>query len=212
MKSQDRTANKKSLSGGQVILLELLAALVLIACLALFYSGFLFSRVQGRSMEPTYNNSDFLLCNRKAALHRQDIVCFQAQGRMLGDRETRISLRRIIGIPGDTVAIAPDGTVTVNGQALEEPYLADGMQAATCRDGYETTLTLGNNEYFVLGDCREISVDSRDYGALSGDVILGRVPEDASILVYTLTIAAPLCVALALFCLLDLALRRRCGK
>lgn len=209
MKQQNRSSKQKA---SHILLVELLAALVLIACLALFYSGLLFSRVQGRSMEPTYKNSDFLLCSRRATLKRQDIVCFQAEGAMLGDRETGTSLRRIIALPGETVTILPDGTVTVNGQALEEPYLGPGMGAATCRGENGTALTLGDNEYFVLGDCRDIAVDSRDYGALAGDAILGRALESPNIFVYVMTIIAPLCTALALFCLLDLALRRRNGK
>lgn len=212
MKPNDHSASKKA-PASRLILLELLTALVLIAGLSLFYSGFLFSRVQGRSMEPTYKNSDFLLCLRRADLKRQDIVCFQAQEGMLGDRETGTSLRRIIGLPGDTVEIQEDGSITVNGSTLEEGYLdSDAQRSASYRQDGIHALTLGENAYFVLGDCRDIAVDSRDYGPLSGDAILGRALSSPDILVYILTIVAPLCVALVLFCLVDLWLRRKGGK
>ena len=125
MKRNNRSdpPRKGTLSGTTVILLDVVFALVLLGALVLFYRSFLFSRVQGNSMEPTYRNSDFLLCTRVSSADRFDIVCFRARENQLGDRETHTSLRRVIGLPGETVTILEDGTVSVNGQALEEPYL-----------------------------------------------------------------------------------------
>ena len=202
-----------TLSGTTVILLDVVLALVLLGALVLFYRSFLFSRVQGNSMEPTYRNSDFLLCTRVSSADRFDIVCFRARENQLGDRETHTSLRRVIGLPGETVTILEDGTVSVNGQALEEPYLDEDGPAATYLPEGQNSLTLGANEYYVLGDFRKGSLDSRFYGAVTEDAILGRALASPNILVYILTIVAPLCAALALFCLLDLLLRRRkaCG-
>ena len=160
-------------------------------------------------MEPTYRNSDFLLCTRVSSADRFDIVCFRARENQLGDRETHTSLRRVIGLPGETVTILEDGTVAVNGQALEEPYLDEDGPAATYLPEGQNSLTLGANEYYVLGDFRKGSLDSRFYGAVTEDAILGRALASPNILVYILTIVAPLCAALTLFCLLDLLLRRR---
>lgn len=214
MKQNNQPSSSKNsvLSGSLVVLLDILLAAVLIGALVLFYNSLLFSRVQGNSMEPTYKNSDFLLCSRKASPDRFDIVYFHAGGAMLGDQETTHSLRRVIALPGETVAILDDGTVTVNGQPLEEPYLDAGTKEATCRGSVTGPLTLGENEYFVLGDSRAAAKDSRDYGALSGSAIQGLALRTPNITVYTLTIVAPLCAALALFWLLDQALRRRIGK
>ena len=209
MKRNNRSdpPRKGTLSGTTVILLDVVFALVLLGALVLFYRSFLFSRVQGNSMEPTYRNSDFLLCTRVSSADRFDIVYFRARENQLGDRET--PLRRVIGLPGETVTILEDGTVTVNGQALEEPYLdEDGPEGTYLPEG-QNSLTLGANEYYVLGDFRKGSLDSRFYGAVTEDAILGRALASPNILVYILTIVAPLCAALALFCLLDLLLRRR---
>ena len=211
MKRNNRSdpPRKGTLSGTTVILLDVVFALVLLGALVLFYRSFLFSRVQGNSMEPTYRNSDFLLCTRVSSADRFDIICFRARENQLGDRETHTSLRRVIGLPGETVTILKDGTVTVNGQALEEPYLAaDGPEGTYLPEG-QNSLTLGADEYYVLGDFRMLSLDSRSYGAVTEDAILGRALASPNILVYILTIVAPLCAALALFCLLDLLLRRR---
>ena len=211
MKRNNRSdpPRKGTLSGTTVILLDVVFALVLLGALVLFYRSFLFSRVQGNSMEPTYRNSDFLLCTRVSSADRFDIVCFRARENQLGDRETHTSLRRVIGLPGETVTILEDGTVAVNGQALEEPYLDEDGPAATYLPEGQNSLTLGENEYYVLGDFRKGSLDSRFYGAVTEDAILGRALASPNILVYILTIVAPLCAALALFCLLDLLLRRR---
>ena len=215
MKRNNRSdpPRKGTLSGTTVILLDVVFALVLLGALVLFYRSFLFSRVQGNSMEPTYRNSDFLLCTRVSSADRFDIICFRARENQLGDRETHTSLRRVIGLPGETVTILEDGTVTVNGQALEEPYLDEDGPAATYLPEGQNSLTLGADEYYVLGDFRKGSLDSRFYGAVTEDAILGRALASPNILVYILTIVAPLCAALALFCLLDLLLRRRkaCG-
>ena len=211
MKRNNRSdpPRKGTLSGTTVILLDVVFALVLLGALVLFYRSFLFSRVQGNSMEPTYRNSDFLLCTRVSSADRFDIICFRARENQLGDRETQTSLRRVIGLPGETVTILEDGTVAVNGQALEEPYLDEDGPAATYLPEGQNSLTLGANEYYVLGDFRKGSLDSRFYGAVTEDAILGRALASPNILVYSLTIVAPLCAALALFCLLDLLLRRR---
>ena len=211
MKRNNRSdpPRKGTLSSTTVILLDVVFALVLLGALVLFYRSFLFSRVQGNSMEPTYRNSDFLLCTRVSSADRFDIICFRARENQLGDRETQTSLRRVIGLPGETVTILEDGTVAVNGQALEEPYLDEDGPAATYLPEGQNSLTLGENEYYVLGDFRKGSLDSRFYGAVTEDAILGRALASPNILVYILTIVAPLCAALALFCLLDLLLRRR---
>lgn len=171
MKRNNRSdpPRKGTLSGTTVILLDVVFALVLLGALVLFYRSFLFSRVQGNSMEPTYRNSDFLLCTRVSSADRFDIVCFRARENQLGDRETHTSLRRVIGLPGETVTILEDGTVSVNGQALEEPYLDEDGPAATYLPEGQNSLTLGADEYYVLGDFRKGSLDSRFYGAVTED-------------------------------------------
>ena len=191
------------LSGTTALVLDILLALVLLGALWGFYSGFLFSRVQGWDMFPTYRGTDFLLCKKASSFARGDILFFRGEPGMLTDQETDTSIRRIIGLPGETVELYPDGTVTVNGQAIAEPYLEDTAKKATYRENGITGLTLGQNEYFVLGDDRSAALDSRDYGPVRGELALGRALDEPNMAQYLLTLILPLCVALGVWCLGD---------
>ena len=191
------------ISGATALVLDVLLALVLVGALWGFYNGFLFSRIQGEDMFPTYRSTDFLLCKKAKSFERGDILFFRGRPEMLTEREKNTSIRRIIGLPGETVELYPDGTVTVDGQAIEEPYLEENAKKATYREDGITTLTLGRNEYFVLGDERSVALDSRDYGPVSGDLALGRALDEPNIVQYLLTLILPLCAALGLWCLGD---------
>jgi signal peptidase I len=123
-------------------------------------------RIEGRSMEPTLHSGEYLLVN-KLAFHalgdpnRGDIVVFQAWG------QDKDFIKRIVGTPGDNIEIR-DGCVHVNGTCIDEPYLD---QPTTDAVG---PLTLGQDEYYVLGDNRGNSSDSRAYGPLPRDKIIGK--------------------------------------
>lgn len=151
-------------------------------------------RVEGLSMDPTYRTGQYVLVNKvlytrfnlKAIAdrvpfwssddegrylfrrpHRGDVVVFEPPLTNSGDRDF---IKRVIGEPGDRVTIR-DGQITVNGHVLEERYLP-GIQT-TCFGQY-CDVTLGVDEYFVLGDNRANSSDSRYWGAVKGDKIIGR--------------------------------------
>ncbi len=79
-------------------------------------------------------------------------------------------IKRVIGLPGETVKIA-NGQVTINGQPINEPYL-NGL-ATQCFQN--CTVTLGPSQYFVLGDNRPNSLDSRSFGPVTADNIIGQV-------------------------------------
>ena len=81
-------------------------------------------------------------------------------------------IKRIIGLPGETVEIADDGTIYINGEILEEEY---GYGETTPQE-LDGPVELGEDEYFVLGDNREISLDSRyhDVGSIPRSIIIGR--------------------------------------
>lgn len=87
------------------------------------------------------------------------------------DRTEIPLIKRLIGLPGDTLRIA-DGAVWVNSQRLDEPYL-NGVQ--TYCSQYCGPLTLGSTEYFFMGDNRGSSLDSRSFGPIPADRIMGRV-------------------------------------
>lgn len=196
------------LSATWVLLADVLLALVLLGLLFGFYSGRIFSRVQGNDMFPTYRNSDFLLCKKGGPYERGDILCFRAAAGMRTDREKDLSIRRIVGLPGETVEITPEGDVLIGGVKLEESYLEPGVQAATYREKGTMKITLGDAEFFLLGDDREVAFDSRDYGPVSTSLALGVSLAHLDMTVYILTLVLPLCLALAAWWAGDYGLRQ----
>lgn len=196
------------LSAATIVLVDVLLALVLVGLLFGFYRSRLFSRVQGNDMFPTYRNSDFLLCKRGGPYARGDILCFYGEPEMLTDREKDLSIRRIVGLPGETIEITPEGDVLIDGVKLEEDYLDPGVQAATYREEGIMALTLGDDEFFLLGDDREAAFDSRDYGPVPQALALGVSLAHPDMAAYILTLVLPLCLALAAWWAGDYGLRQ----
>ena len=118
-------------------------------------------RVDGASMDQTLEDGQILLLYKLSNIDYGDIVVLDEK------KEGEIIIKRIIGMPGDTVSIN-DNTVYVNGEELEEDY-AYGETS-----DYEE-ITLGDDEYFILGDNRPISKDSRYFGPVKEDEIIGKV-------------------------------------
>ena len=140
----------------------------------LFIAGILFLavnlvtariRVEGSSMEPSLHDGEFVVINRLAYRwaepDRGEIIVF----RYPLDPERRF-IKRIIGLPGDEISVR-QGSVYVNGIPLDEPYIS----AAPLYDG-EWTVEQGR--YFVLGDNRNNSSDSQNWGSLDSDNIIGK--------------------------------------
>lgn len=123
--------------------------------------------VSGDSMDPTVGAGDVALVSRLThtvdALRRGDLVVFR-------DPEGTLSLKRVVGLPGDRVAIL-DAALMVNERRVDEPYVdssrIDGLYVG------RTIVPAGHA--YVLGDNRGRSIDSRDYGAISQDQIVGQV-------------------------------------
>ena len=118
-------------------------------------------KVEGVSMEPTYYDGNILLVNRLDNPDRGDIVTFKSQNRNL--------IKRIIGVPGDIVKIE-NSIVYVNGKPLEEEYIKE----PTFDSGNASSeIKLAEDEYFVLGDNRNNSIDSRVFGVIYEKDIIG---------------------------------------
>jgi signal peptidase I len=122
-------------------------------------------RVYNISMQPTLYEGNLLVVNKFAyklgTPKRGDIVIFHYQG-----TPTEDYIKRVIGLPGDTVNIS-NGVVQVNGQTLTEPYIA-------ALPKYTGTWMVPEGELFVLGDNRNLSSDSHEWGFVKQEWIVGK--------------------------------------
>lgn len=127
-------------------------------------------RIEGPSMEPNFHSGELLLVDKISyALRgpkRGEVVVFKNPTSTSQDY-----IKRIIGLPGETIRIEK-GQVFVNDQLLNEPYLPDGLLTSATGSDYNTTLT--KDQYFVMGDNRERSFDSRSWGPLEKKYLIGR--------------------------------------
>ena len=125
-------------------------------------------RVEGTSMLPVLEDQDRLFINKIAYrvgdIHQGDVVVFQYPR-----DHTKSYIKRVIALPGDRIRIS-EGEVYVNGKRLQESYVPSRF--ADDRSLPETVLSA--NEYFVMGDHRSISSDSRDFGPVDRDLIYGK--------------------------------------
>jgi signal peptidase I len=148
----------------------ILAALVV----ALAVKTFLFQAfaIPSGSMEPTLHSGDRVIVNKLAGdvsdLGRSDVIVFERPDHPSVDPGMGHLIKRVVGLPGDRLS-APDGQVHVDGVPLEEPYLRPG----TVTDGLPA-LTVPEGHVFVLGDNRDESGDSRRFGALPAELVVGR--------------------------------------
>lgn len=129
------------------------------------------TRVDGRSMENTLHNGDNLIVEklsyRFSDPKRFDIIVFPPTGKK------EYYIKRIIGLPGETVQIDEDGNIYINGELLEENY---GKETIQNPGRAAQPITLGDDEYFVMGDNRNNSKDSRseEVGNVKRSQIIGR--------------------------------------
>ena len=132
-------------------------------------SRFLLYGVRGQSMSPSLRPGDYLLVRTAATSTRtparRDIVVVNARAGEEGEL-----LKRIVGLPGDHIAFT-EGTLLINGERLTERYLR-GLPPYSGLD--RSDFTMGDDEYFVMGDNRAHSTDSRHYGPVQRSHIEGR--------------------------------------
>jgi signal peptidase I len=124
--------------------------------------------VDGVSMEPNYHTGEVVVANRWQYLfgkpERYDAVTLKFPG----DPDHKKYIKRVIGIPGDTIAIQ-NGQVSVNNQKIAEPYLSFGTLTLP-----DMIKTLGPDDYFLMGDNRDNSSDSRIWGVAPSRDLIGK--------------------------------------
>ena len=154
-------AYNKALRGTVYVLTVVAAVAVLIATLILPVL-----QIEGTSMEPTLSNGNIVLLTKTTRFDRGDLCGFTWNNKLL--------IKRVIGLPGDWIEIDTDGTVYLNGEKLDEPY-ADQIAFGEC--DLEFPFQVPQEQYFVLGDMRESSIDSRNtlIGCVENEQIIGRI-------------------------------------
>ena len=171
--ADDATQKKSSREhANETIRFVIIAVCIIVVIRTFLASPFI---VEGPSMDSTFHNSDYLIVDklsyRFSEPARGDIIVFEYPY-----QPTMHHIKRIIGIPGDTISVH-DTLITVTnaehpeGVTLSEPYLVPSHNQVPMSD-YRT---LGPDEYYVMGDNRDVSLDSRRYGALNRSFITGRV-------------------------------------
>ena len=154
-------AYNKALRGTVYVLTIVAAVAVLIATLVLPVL-----QIEGTSMEPTLSNGDIVLLTKTTRFEHGDLCGFTWNNKLL--------IKRVIGLPGDWIEIDTDGTIYLNGDKLDEPYV---QQMALGKCDLEFPFQVPQEQYFVVGDMRESSIDSRNtvIGCVPNDQIVGKV-------------------------------------
>ena len=135
--------------------------------------------VKQSSMEPNFYENDYLFASKQAytlfgSPERGDVVVFHSD-LVQENGDEKMLIKRIIGLPGDTITITDD-TVYINGEALQEDYVKEKGTNNAQGNGV-TDLVVPEDSYFCMGDNRRVSVDSRDpsVGVVSRDQLIGKV-------------------------------------
>ncbi len=143
-------------------------ALVLVAAIAVLIATLVLPvlQISGTSMEPTLNNGEIVVLFKTTKLERGDLCGFSYSNKIL--------IKRVIGLPGDFIVVDQEGNVFVNNKKLDEPYITEkGLGECDIEFPYEVP----QNEYFLMGDHRTTSIDSRSsvIGCIPQDQIIGKI-------------------------------------
>ncbi len=143
-------------------------ALIVVAAVAALVATLILPvlQISGTSMEPNLKDGNIVLLVKKKDLQTGDLCAFYYSNKIL--------IKRVIATPGDYIWIEPDGTVFLNGNPLDEPYIS---RKALGECDVEFPYQVPENCYFVMGDKRETSIDSRSsvIGCIPDDQIVGKI-------------------------------------
>ncbi|MGI6754499.1 MAG: signal peptidase I [Atopobiaceae bacterium] len=164
-RERDRVAG---IEGKKRLVYRVTGAVIVVAAAAIIISNTLLTvlHVRGTSMVPTIAEGDIIVTNRSHNFKQGDILAFYYNNKIL--------LKRVIGFPGDWIDIHQDGSVYVNGERLTEDYVSD---LALGEPDISLPYQVPDGSYFVLGDHRSASIDSRSnvVGTVTKEQVIGKV-------------------------------------
>ena len=163
---RDELTRVTTLDNRRRAIMSAIGVLAVVSAIAIIASTFFISvlQVRGNSMEPTMTDGELVLATHSNNFKQGEVSAFYYNNKIL--------LKRVIAFPGDWVDITRDGVVFVNGEMVQEDYL-EQHELGKC--DIEFPYQVPENRYFVLGDNRGVSIDSRSnaIGTVSEEQLIG---------------------------------------